>query len=696
METEKRKILVTGDCTVDWSFAMPQIDPLSREGTPYQLGLGSDPNLFINANRGGAALLADLLHSVIEHDSTFEVIGPKLEDEALKNINYEGVTRAFSIWQRYQKLQNSSNRDYVYRMYQSLEFKVPQQPSKLYQHVKSDERLSVLVVDDGNLGFRNAKSLWPDGLEDGKLQADHVLLKTVHPLDNSQLWQCLVEFYQKNMTVCCSVSHLRKGGELIREPLSWEQICSDIVESVSAHGELKRAARVVVWIGASGGVIIEQNSNVTLVYDPKGQERDWERVRPGIRTSIGICTVVALASEAMKTDGKNGIDWKRGVKIGLYNGRKVHEERLDNGTQNPTALPKEKIFTCDDNDTMKYGFESVCGDADALQSQWNIISAKLDDDLIALAKDIVRIGPDNSCRSIPVEKIGKWYSVNRIEIEHMRSIRNLIMQFLEPSSRAQPLSLAVFGQPGSGKSFGIKQLISELQVGNDKIKELTFNLSQFSSIDDLHGAFQRIRDTVLKGKLPFVFWDEFDSTINDRTLGWLVHFLAPMQDGEFFDRGIAHPIGRSVFIFAGGVCFSMKEFLDVANRDEAKNAKATDFVSRLKGYVDILGLDRLEDGGHGNDDYLLRRALLLYAHLKKHAPHLSDGQKKIDDRVLDAFLGVSKYNHGARSMEAIVQMSALAGRHCYVPSALPPSAQLDVHVNAKEFLEYVRRDRTIR
>jgi hypothetical protein len=44
----------------------------------------------------------------------------------------------------------------------------------------------------------------------------------------------------------------------------------------------------------------------------------------------------------------------------------------------------------------------------------------------------------------------------------------------------------------------------------------------------------------------------------------------------------------------------------------------------------------------------------------------------------------------ARSLEAIVEMSALTGRPRYERASLPPRQQLAPHVDARQFLEPVR------
>ena len=125
-------------------------------------------------------------------------------------------------------------------------------------------------------------------------------------------------------------------------------------------------------------------------------------------------------------------------------------------------------------------------------------------------------------------------------------------------------------------------------------------------------ALHRVRDIALEGKIPLVFFDEFDSAFEGK-FGWLKYFLAPMQDGKFREGETMHPIGKSIFVFAGGICAPLQNFLVSypkirKKRREFKNAKGPDFISRLRGYVNILGPNCAD----GNETlFIIRRAMLV-------------------------------------------------------------------------------------
>jgi hypothetical protein len=173
-----------------------------------------------------------------------------------------------------------------------------------------------------------------------------------------------------------------------------------------------------------------------------------------------------------------------------------------------------------------------------------------------------------------------------------------------------------------------------------------------------------------------------------------------MQDGAFREGQITHPVGRSIFVFAGGTSHRLESFGQGLKQEELQAAKVPDFVSRLKGYVNVLGPNRqaVASGEQAAADphYIIRRAILLRSVLRRNASQLfgkQDGKDvlNMDRGVLRAFLQTRRYRHGIRSMEAIVVTSQLSGKNTFQRSSLPPAAQLDLHVDGQEFLSLVQQ-----
>ena len=169
-----------------------------------------------------------------------------------------------------------------------------------------------------------------------------------------------------------------------------------------------------------------------------------------------------------------------------------------------------------------------------------------------LARLVLLRGPI-ALSSLPHLKIGNLLTADRREIESLRTFAQVIRRYEKMDKGKKPLSIGVFGPPGAGKSFAVRELSFAL-VQN--IAWLEFNLSQFSSSGDLNGAFHQIRDQVLQHKIPVAFFDEFDSKKYD----WLQYLLAPMQDGKFQDGQLTHTLGKCIFVFAGGTSPTFETF----------------------------------------------------------------------------------------------------------------------------------------
>lgn len=308
---------------------------------------------------------------------------------------------------------------------------------------------------------------------------------------------------------------------------------------------------------------------------------------------------------------------------------------------------------------------------------------------LAVAEQIVKEGPTELLRHVPVCRYNNLTTVDVNEIENYNTIKMLLDDYAEQCESAelgesiQPLSIAVFGYPGSGKSFGVKQIAAT--SGNFSVSSI--NLSQIEKPAELFQALDESL-TGAEGGIPLVFFDEFDSDRAGISRGWLRYFLAPMQDGEYSLQGKIKKISKAVFVFAGGTAHSFNEFLpgeDEMRKAEFQKIKGPDFVSRLKGILNIRGLnpDSRTDRSH-----IIRRAMLLRQQIIRRIPSVYDeetGSVNISSGLLSALLRVSEYRHGARSLEFILAMCRLSHVNRFTPSNLPMNAQLDIHLDVADF-----------
>ncbi|MDR2109201.1 MAG: ATP-binding protein [Coriobacteriales bacterium] len=316
-------------------------------------------------------------------------------------------------------------------------------------------------------------------------------------------------------------------------------------------------------------------------------------------------------------------------------------------------------------------------------------------------------------RRIPHLTFGGTLVYTRHEIEELRVVRNAFRNYINDTLTSHPISFCVFGPPGAGKSFVVKQI--EREVRREVATEfIECNLSQMESEHDLINIYHHVRDTGLQGRLPIVFFDEFDTQKDGQPYYWLKHFLAPMQDGKFYENGVTHYLGRAIFVFAGGINKGWEHFRRQAEND--RQAKGLDFLSRIRGYIDVLGLNPEEDQVPGASGALettaagsaaaansatpfpleadgtlsktglelcIRRALLLRAVLE-HKCGLGKEEDRylpVDDAVVDAFVFVRKYRHGSRSLQTIIEMSSITRQQKSIDALCIMSSWQDLHVS---------------
>lgn len=294
---------------------------------------------------------------------------------------------------------------------------------------------------------------------------------------------------------------------------------------------------------------------------------------------------------------------------------------------------------------------------------------------------------------VPIVSMGELKLTDRREVEDYLGIHQALEVYSKAVSETKPLNVAVFGAPGAGKSFGVTQVVKSISLaGNHAFREeeLQFNLGQFKSLGDLPSALHLVRNECLSGKIPIVFFDEFDSAFEGQPFGWLKFLLAPMQDGSFYDNGANYKIGKAVFIFAGGVNRSFEELNGRMRNPGFCEAKGPDFISRLKAHLNIQGINKPEDDGD-QGRYLLRRGILLHGIVRRHFGIKTEqkGWKLLHPNVAHALLSLDRFKHGVRSLESIVKMCTTRLGSPIGPSDLPPMEQMEMHVDASKLLQAV-------
>jgi hypothetical protein len=703
-----KTIIVDGDVTIDWNIArLPQTEGRTQAWTAYEFTA-------VFCQRGSAAMLADLVNAVARNlkqnaHLDFDIRQVNLPRGRLSPTN-DRFHHTYAMWAPFKMDESKPDSGNVWRVQEFLGVNPPYDTSKPKDKLEKfeDEPVSpdIVIIDDANLGFRDHPPSWPRAILK-KDASPWVLVKMAKPVAQGRLWEHLYKNHAGRLIVVMLAGDLRSSQVQISRQLSWERTAQDLVWELLHNSQvntLAHCANVIVSFGPAGVVLlspgIKNTPEGTLFFDPAAMEGEWGANHRGHMVGYNSCLTAGIARELMLNTAQPDIS--RGIQSGTRAMRLLHVEGYGKFTgargQIHLALPESRIAEALAEEGKCLAEAQIKNPTQSSQRRfWTILEDKNPTSLEAVAEQIVHEGLECALKEVPIGQFSNLKTVDRQEIESLHSISTLVSDYAR-RHRKTPLSIAVFGPPGSGKSFSVEEVANS--VLPDDIKKLSFNLSQFTSPENLNDAFHQVRDASLTGKLPLVFWDEFDTRLHQEPLGWLRYFLAPMQDGEFQEGQIIHPIGRCIFVFAGGTSDNIESFSNRLTKEERQAVKLPDFVSRLKGFLNILGPNPQESADtppeYADPYYVIRRAIILRSNLERFASQLlkSEGGKRIasiDEGVLRAFLLVKKYQHGARSIAAIIAMSQLAGKACFERSCLPSETQLSLHVDGLEFSSIVQR-----
>ncbi len=746
------QVLVAGDVCLDL-VAVPI-------PAPARAGRSSAENWRLTGEkrthylRGGAMLLAQMIEQTTA--GTAKVVSPSLPtprtlrgcvssrilpDELFERLTRNEVVHSLLEADRFPVEDGQKDSDAkVLRLRHVHGYSGPAEaavPSLTPRLPKRSSVSALLVLDDTGNRFRVAASQWPDEVEAPGNPPPLVLLKLHRPLplgsgagaepSDQDLWAILTSKHADRLVVVLNMDDLREAGASISTRLSWERTALDFAAQIQGN-ELFQRLRGCRWLivrcGLEGALCWHcpggdaAQARLWLVYDPAGIEGSYAAGFRGFMTGYGSAFTAGLAAKLAgaalpKTQEEIPQPLRNGIMAGLASARALLEAGFVPSQNNSISYPVVSVGIAARKGNQACSVIAVPlpgSPANPDGDRWTILKKRLPGGelLDDTARELVLTGqPTDALKSVPLGRFGNISTYDRREIEAYRALSNLIREYLENPKPDRPLCVAVFGPPGAGKSFGVREVAQSVARGRSVISERAFNLSQFQAPEDLGPALHLVRDDVIAGKVPLVFFDEFDSSVGTAKLFWLKFLLAPMQDGKFLEHGAEHPIGKAIFVFAGGTCDSFDLFARKAGTSEAdraptelqfREAKGPDFISRLRGILDVTGIEH-------SDDYrgpaLLRRAAVLRFLLPRKARQLLDTTKRLRmaPGLVRAFLHVARFEHGVRSLESLLDMSQLAGHEDFNPGCLPSPSQLRLHVTPTQtdepglgFLDLVQRE----
>jgi len=541
------------------------------------------------------------------------------------------------------------------------------------------------------------------------------------PIGKGDLWDHLVTCQPRDRLIILASAKLLRDSEVrLSRGLSWERTVEHLLGELRqspAIRALNQARHLIVNFEADGALWINISSpnepRACLVFDAEHAEGEWGSSIKGEAFGYQSCLAAAVIQTLVShKNNQTDPDFQPAMERGLSAMRNLREEGHGNVDRNERGFPCARLAA--ELVHPKHRFSRALIPSSILDRRttqtsapWSILAslqnpAAPQRPLYGFARQLAIQG-QAVLAHVPHLRVRELVTADRGEMETLRSLRRIMIAYRDSDPGKKPLSIGVFGAPGSGKSFGVEQLAVGIfgDAGGKSYKgSMEFNLSQFDSPSDLIGAFHQVRDRVLQGLIPVAFLDEFDS----REYFWLQYLLAPMQDGRFQEGQITHALGKCVFIFAGGTSDTFEEFGSQRRADEKnerfKLAKGPDFKSRLDGYLNVLGPNQRKLGASWEKKraadpsdifFPVRRALMIRNALDCKKDETLD----IDPGLLTALLRTGEYRHGARSVKKILEpfnIARTASRGRLQRWQAPAPNQLSLHVNTEEFHSMCAQD----
>lgn len=434
-------IVVAGDVVIDWIFTT--LPSASRTAPPQnweQYG-----RVAVAVRSGGALLIADLLEAGARVLSLNVPIVSYVRTLDFENIQLDRMTRSFIRIER-----SGDNR---FRIKNFAGFSGATKSATLTFDGDTRNARLILINDAGNQ-FRDNPLEWPASLREGTAP---ILLKLNPPFRQGQLWNFLKSEHADRVHIVVTGDDLRSAGVHISRGISWDSTAADCVAGFKKNPlmqEFMLYSNVFIRFGLDGVLHYrkEQPDDFLIYYDPERVEGGFVETLPGYYMSglgAAFCASLALDIQSPITNIETPI------RQALVSSRRLFEIGFGENEADITVQAQE-LFDRQYSANMQFAVSTVPLHLQKVTAtSWSFLRQIVGDDLPELAQRIVTHGEIPPTQyGVPLAKFGSLETLDRSEAESYRSIRNLFSEFLVASNPPRPLSIAVFGQPGAGKSFG--------------------------------------------------------------------------------------------------------------------------------------------------------------------------------------------------------------------------------------------------
>lgn len=678
-----RSILVTGDFVVDHHI---------YEGRRHHYADWAEDGVRIRRQRGGAAQVFEILREVLTANTRAGA-----DEWSVHLCEYKAdESHAYAFWRPFPKKEPREKQSW--RVSEAMGFGASEElplGDSWTSSTNPPQPPAIVVLAEGGRGFRDATHAWPKVELAG---ATWIVLKTTAPVADGPLWEYLTSNHSDRLVVVVSASELRQSPAQLSAALSWEKTIQNLLHELQREGRLAaltRCRHLVVTFEMEGALWFDlaptgnnaglrADTRVHFVHDSPVIEGDRAHGVEGAGIGFQSCMAAAVAWQLTH----DTLDLSTALEAGLAAMRDLLEKGHGPAAVAPLGFPAARLARGIEQAQYLYS-RAVFPVSSPVNESWSLVqqSQRTEEPVFDLAR-LVLLRGSIALANLPHLRIGNFLTADRREIEALRTLVQIIRRYQQHDPGKKPLSIGVFGPPGAGKSFAVRELANHVIGGSGWME---FNLAQFGGPGDLIDAFHQIRDLVLQGLLPVAFFDEFDAN----SYRWLAPLLAPMQDGRFQDGQIAHTLGKCIMVFAGGTSSTFETFGPpelITGQDESaaqrdfRLVKGPDFKSRFDGFLNVVGPNQRKNASSADVDvsdmcFPLRRALMIRAELRCAV----DEKLDIDEGLVHALLRVDFYKHGARSLGKILQPFAAARPGPLRRSQLAPDAQLDMHVDTKAF-----------